>query len=202
MARENGAREQMRERIAHLAARLMAEDGISDFALAKRKAARQAGSPDSRNLPTNEEVELALRNYQALYHPEEHRERLVSLRTLARDSMRLFEQFRPHLVGALVTGNIGRSSSIQVHLFTDSAKEVEMYLVNEGVPFTSRETKLFVGDNAVKVPGFAIETEEAAIELCVLPSHHERQPTRATPDGRPLPRASLSSLEALLSEGG
>ena len=64
MAKETSNSRQMRGRIAHLAARLMAVDGIDDYALAKRKAARQAGAPETRNLPTNEEVEEALRIYQ------------------------------------------------------------------------------------------------------------------------------------------
>ena len=37
----------MRMRIAQIAARIMAEDGIDDFGLAKRKAARQIGAPDT-----------------------------------------------------------------------------------------------------------------------------------------------------------
>jgi hypothetical protein len=65
MSRET-ARNDRRSRIAHLAARLMAEDGIEDYALAKRKAARQAGLPETRELPTNEEVEQALRNYREI----------------------------------------------------------------------------------------------------------------------------------------
>jgi hypothetical protein len=61
MPRDHANNRQMRERIAHLAARLIAVDGIDDYALAKRKAARQAGAPDTRNLPNNDEVEHALR---------------------------------------------------------------------------------------------------------------------------------------------
>lgn len=191
-------RGQMRERIAQQAARLIAEDGITDLGAAKRKAARQLGASDSRALPTNEEVEHALRSHQALYHADEHRDRLTSLRTLARDSMRLFEQFRPQLVGALVTGNIGKISSVQLHLYADSAKDVEMYLLNQRVPFTVKETKLYIGNTEFKAPGFAIEAEEAAIEIAVLSSHHERQPSRISPEGRPLPKATLLSVEALL----
>ena len=67
MPRESG-RNDRRSHIAHLAARLMAEDGIEDYGLAKRKAARQAGTPDTRELPTNEEIDLALKVYQAIYH--------------------------------------------------------------------------------------------------------------------------------------
>ena len=55
MPRDNGNNRQMRERIAQLAARLMAVDGIDDYALAKRKAARQAGAPGTRNLPNNDD---------------------------------------------------------------------------------------------------------------------------------------------------
>jgi len=37
-------RDLMREQLAHQAAKLMAEDGITDHAYAKRKAARQLGA--------------------------------------------------------------------------------------------------------------------------------------------------------------
>ena len=68
MARENHRKQsQMRARIAAAAARLMAEDGIDDFALAKRKAARQLGASDTQSLPANDEVETELKAYQALY---------------------------------------------------------------------------------------------------------------------------------------
>ena len=75
MAKESHSRRQhqMRERIAQLAARLIAEDGMQDYGMAKRKAARQLGAPDSHSLPNNSEVEQALREYQALYQKEEHR---------------------------------------------------------------------------------------------------------------------------------
>ena len=56
--------QQTRLRIAAAAARLMAEDGIDDFALAKRKAARQLGLGDSQALPANEEVEAQLRAFR------------------------------------------------------------------------------------------------------------------------------------------
>ncbi|MBX6393464.1 MAG: hypothetical protein IRY96_08310, partial [Burkholderiales bacterium] len=74
---------QMRARIAAAAARLMAEDGIEDYALAKRKAARQLGASDTQSLPANEEVEAELLAYQALYQGEEQRERIRRLRAIA-----------------------------------------------------------------------------------------------------------------------
>lgn len=202
MGRESGRRaEQAREHIAYQAARLIAEDGITDFGAAKRKAARQLGVSESRNLPTNEEVEEALRSYQALYHPDELRSRLQELRTLALSSMRLLERFRPHLVGGLVTGNIGKISNVQLHLYAESVKDVEMYLLNRNVRYATRELRLFVGNSELRTSAFAIEAEVADVELAVLAAEHENRPTRVTVDGRPLPRASLQSVQEMVATG-
>lgn len=88
-SRPNG----LRTSIAAAAARIMAEDGIDDFALAKRKAARQLGAPDTRELPGNQEIEAELRAYRALYQPEEHAERVQELRQAALGLMRLLSAF-------------------------------------------------------------------------------------------------------------
>src|SRR2546426_228906 len=66
MGRRTNRQTDMRARIAAAAARLMAEDGIDDFALAKRKAARQLGAADTQSLPRNDEIEAELRAYRAL----------------------------------------------------------------------------------------------------------------------------------------
>jgi hypothetical protein len=54
----------LRRSIASAAARLMAEDGISDYGVAKRKAARHMGASEGESLPTNEEVAAELHAYQ------------------------------------------------------------------------------------------------------------------------------------------
>ena len=82
MPKESG-RNDVRSHIAHLAARLMAEDGIEDYALAKRKAARQAGVPGTRDLPGNQEIEAALKLYREIHRPDTHRAQLRELRLTA-----------------------------------------------------------------------------------------------------------------------
>ena len=95
------SRNDLRARIAHLAARMMVEDGIEDHAAAKRKAARQAGVSDRRQLPGNDEIDAALREYRDIYHPNAHREQLTELREIAVRAMTLLDQFNPHLVGKI-----------------------------------------------------------------------------------------------------
>src|SRR5947207_4791565 len=107
MARKSNRRTDMRARIAAAAARLMAEDGIDDFALAKRKAARQLGAVDTQALPRNDEIEAELRAYRALYQADEHPELVEELRRVALEVMQALEQFNPYLTGPVLTGIAG-----------------------------------------------------------------------------------------------
>jgi len=200
MPRDSGNNRQMRERISHLAARLMAVDGIDDYALAKRKAARQAGAPDTRNLPTNDEVEHALRAYQQLYQADEQRNRLRRLRQTARDMMELLARFDPYLSGAVLSGSAGKYSDIDLLLFTDSMKDVEMFLLDRRIAYRSGERRLHIGDEARGVPNFGISTEGADFDITVFAPRDLRAQIRNTPAGRPLERVRIDWLNSTLAE--
>lgn len=189
----------MRSRIAHLAARLMAEDGIDDFGLAKRKAARQAGAPDTRNLPDTAEVEQALRVYRQLYQAREQADRIHDLRGHAVATMRQFEAFDPHLIGSVRSGNAGRYADIELILFADSAKEVELFLINHRMQYRAREDRYWIGDDCRLVPGFDLETPSADVHMSVLDPRDRRLPLRTAAEGRPIDRARRAWVERELA---
>jgi len=191
-------RNDMRNRIAHLAARLMAEDGIEDYARAKRKAARQAGMPDTRQLPSNEEIDQALRVQRTLYHKAEHDARLRDLRVRALDAMREFAQFNPHLTGSVLSGNGGRYADIDLYLFTDNSKAVELFLLDRGSPYKTGESRLYSGDQPVAAPVFTISDRAVDVRMTVLPGTAARLPVKGAPGGRPMERARLHAVEQLL----
>lgn len=200
MPRDNGNNRQMRERIAHLAARLMAVDGIDDYALAKRKAARQAGAPDTRNLPNNDEVEHALRAYQQLYQADEQRDRLCHLRQRAREMMETLARFDPYLSGAVLAGSAGKYSDIDLLLFTDSMKDVELFLLDRRIAYRSGERRMHIGDEMRGVPNFNVSTEDVDFDITVLAPRDLRSQIRNTPEGRPLERVRIDWLDATLAE--
>lgn len=200
MPRDHGNNRQMRERIAHLAARLMAVDGVDDFALAKRKAARQAGAPDTRNLPNNDEVEHALRAYQQLYQAGEQRERLRHLRQRAREMMGLLARFDPHLSGAVLSGSAGKYSNIDLLLFTDSMKDVELFLLDRHIAYRSGERRLHIGDELRGVPNFSVSSEDADFGITIFAPRDLRSQIRNTPEGRPLERVRMDWLDATLAD--
>jgi hypothetical protein len=198
MPKDRGRNDE-RSRIAHLAARLMVEDGIEDYASAKRKAARQAGVPETRQLPTNEEVDEALRVYQTLYAGDTHTERLRELRAHAVEAMRDLARFNPYLTGSVLTGSAGKYADINLHLYTDSAKAVEIYLLDNDVPYHAGQTRLYVAEDAKIVPTFTIDDDGIEIELIVLALDDLRHPVRTTPEGKPVERARLAQVVAMLA---
>src|SRR5260221_12552941 len=136
----------MRERIAAAAARIMAEDGIDDFALAKRKAARSLGAGHTEALPANDEIEAELVAYLALYQAEEHPQRVAELREIALDAMRALERFHPYLTGPVLKGTAGPYAEIDLQLFPESAKDIELFLLERSIAFETQETRRYSGD--------------------------------------------------------
>ena len=126
----------------------MAEDGIDDFALAKRKAAKQLGAVDAQALPGNDEIEAELRAYLALYQAEEHPQRVVELREIALDAMRALERFNPYLTGPVLKGIAGPYAEIELQLFPDSVKEVEIFLLDRNLTYATQEGRRYAGDRA------------------------------------------------------
>src|SRR3990172_11805202 len=136
----------MRARIAVVAARIMAEDGIEDFALAKRKAARQLGAGDTQSLPDNDEIETELRVHQSLYQGEEQRERVRFLRSQALAAMERLADFKPYLTRPGVKGTAGRYADIDLQVFADSCKELEIFLLNRTIPYETSESRYYTGN--------------------------------------------------------
>ncbi len=196
MARNPG-RNSMRESIAHLAARLMAEDGIEDYARAKRKAARQLGAPDARQMPNNDEIDAALRQYRQLYR-QDHAADLQALRRLALAIMREFAAYNPCLTGAVLRGSAGKYAGIQLQLYCDNAKSIEHYLLGRDIRFRSAEAQLYAGEMPLAAPVLIFDRDGHDIYLTLLSSRDRRLPLRTSVAGKPLERAGTEEVAALI----
>ena len=189
----------LRRHIAYIAARLMAEDGIVDYGAAKQKAARQAGLSDASQLPDNEEIEEALREYQGLYQSEEQPAHLRRLREVAVKVMREFDDFRPALVGSVLSGTAGQYSDVNLQLFTDDSKALTMFLLNRRYRFEEGSRRVSRGGRMDEVPQISLEVEDVTVTMTVLDRDDERSSARARSDDVPPQRARLAEVEALLA---
>jgi hypothetical protein len=189
----------LRQAVAEEAARIMAEQGIDDFLLAKRKAAERFGVVDSSVLPRNTEIEAALFARRRLFSGSTHDVTIADLRRSALEAMRLMADFDPRLVGPVLTGTASAHSDIQLHLFSESAEAVSIRLEERGVPHETTERRLrFERDRAVTFPAYLFVAGRQTIEAVVFPLDGIRQSPSSPVDGKPMRRASATEVAALL----
>jgi len=191
-------RSNLRREIAALAARMIAEDGITDYGFAKRKAARQLGAVNADELPNNAEIESEVRIYMAVFQDEEHIERQQVMRVAAVEVMRELEDFRPYLTGAVLEGTAGRYSEIEIDLFPESAKEVEIFFLNHSVAYDHREPRR----NQPEAPEaiLVFDWDDIPVKLRIYSPDVERLHRRGAHGARQMERARLSVVEALINE--
>ena len=155
--------------IAAVAARLMAEDGVDDVELAKRKAAHQLNLPEWIGLPTSQAVYDALRTHQAIFHDSEQRERIAAMRSEALYWMDLLAEFHPYLTGSVLEGTAGRFAMIDILLYPDSDKDVEIFLLNRGIDYEPVQPR-----NERTSAVLQVSRNDWVTNLVIYPSHDER----------------------------
>ncbi len=187
---------QLRTRIASAAARLIAEHGLADYAQAKRKAVHSLGLPDGTPLPENAEIDSELRSYQRLFQDGEQHERIDHLRRKAAEIMLILQRFNAYLTGSVLDGSAGRYAEIDIQLFTDSAKDVEIFLLNEHFEFTHSVPRTNRAEAVL-----TIDDDDATINLIVYPAHQERVAIK-TRDGRVRQRARRDAVLKLIDAAG
>lgn len=130
--------DRLRQRIAMEAARIMAEEGIDDHGLARKKAAARLGVAAHGKLPRKEEIDAALVEHHRLFRPSDQPRLLARLRKLALEAMRFLADFSPLLVGGVWNGGAGRFSPIRLHLFPQAPEDVMRKLWDARIPFEEK----------------------------------------------------------------
>jgi hypothetical protein len=192
----------LRQEIAVVAARLIAETGL-DYRNAKRKAAQRV-LDDGRGsvstvprgaMPDNAEVDLALREHLALFD-DEHPARVARMRKAALSLMQRLDAFSPYLTGAVWKGIVAEHAPIHLQLFHDDVKDIEMRLLDDGIDFEVGEVPHFRGDGArADVEALMLTWRGEPTMLSLYPYDDLRGALR----GVPAERGTSAEVERLLA---
>lgn len=189
----------MRQRLALEAARIMAEEAVSDYQLAKRKAAVRLGAADTRNLPRNAEIQQALEEYLRLFKADSQPAMLKKLRQTALQAMRLLQQFNPRLVGSVLSGTASEHSNINLHIFANTPKDVVLFFMDQRIPCESVEKSLTLMDGSeASYPAYRFTLQDVLVEVIVFGVDDIRQAPRSPIDSHAMKRATLAAVEGLL----
>lgn len=190
----------IRREIANEAARILATEGQRNYMAAKRKAAERIGVNARLALPSNIEVEEALRAYQGFYGGERHSRHLQSLRETAVNVMRQLDPFCPRLVGPVLDGTADNHSRVSLHLFNDPPDAIALQLLERGVSFRQEQRKIRWHDGSHReIQLLVTDVSGTSVELALFSNIDLRQAPPSPVDGKPQKRARLPEVEQLLA---
>ena len=185
---------QDRARIADVAARLIAEHGITDWSLAKRKAVRHLSLPERTPLPGDDEIEAALTAHHALFGGDEHTASLRHQREEALAWLRDLADFEPTLVGGVAAGWATEHSDIRIELIADDSKEVELVLINRNIAY-----RVAPGIPLQAAPELLIDTLHGGVRLIIRTPAAARQRPRRERRGADEARLNAHALAEVLA---
>ncbi len=184
-------------KIADEAARIIADEGLADYQLAKTKAVRRLGLPVQTRLPNNAEIETALIARQSLFNTGKQSESLLYLRQITLEIMQALEEFEPHVVGPVLKGTASSDDVIHLHLFSEDAKNVAIALLNRDIDFVGVERRV-TPQNPAGIKGFRFHWRAALAEVLVFPDGKLRVSPPSPVDGKPMARADRETLLDLM----
>jgi hypothetical protein len=203
--RTNG-NDRERQILAQEAARIIIDQGIRDYRLAKIKAAERLGMSARGSLPRNSEVEFAVSQHLQLFGRESHSGFLRAIREVALSAMGLMSSFAPRLVGPVLSGTADENSSVNLHVFADSPESVAMQIAELGYRYRPYERRLKTnrsrGATLDTFAGFQFEYQDTSVEATVFPIDGIRQAPISPIDGRPMKRADTKAVAALVQATG
>lgn len=191
--------ERARQIVAQEAARIIVNQGIRDYRLAKQKAAERLGLSSRGSLPGNAEIEVAVADYLQIFGGDEHADLLRLMRTAALSAMELLAPFSPRLVGPVLAGTADDNSAVNLHVFADSPEMIAMEIGDRGIQFKSYERRLKTRRGQIEVyAGFEFRHNNETIQATAFPIDGERQAPLSPIDGKPMRRVNAVAVQELL----
>ena len=188
-----------RRMLAQEAARIIVEQGIQDFRVAKTKAAERLGLKDRGSLPGNSEIEAAVGEHLELFGRESHFDLLQMLRRAALSAMELLSPFSPRLVGPVLNGTAAAHSSVNLHVFADTPELIAMKLDEWSMPYSAYERRLKSRRNQSETyAGYRFHFGDARIEATIFPIDGMRQAPISPVNGKPMKRADRNAVQKLI----
>lgn len=191
----------LKSEIAAAAARMVVEEGL-EYGPAKRRALKQMGLPARTQLPGNDEIETAVREYIDLFCADTQPAELAALRRLALSWMQRMASFRPYLGGAVWHGTATKLSDIYIQLFCDDPKSAEIALIDHKADYEPRTVRGFHGESveALSLSSICRELDTIiGVHLLIYDLDDLRGALKPDARGRS-PRGNIEAVRRLLQD--
>jgi hypothetical protein len=117
------------------------------------------------------------------------------LRTTALEVMQLLAEFHPYLTGGALDGTAGRYSAVEIDLYADSSKDVEIALLSHGISYETMDNRRAGVDAQLR-----LDWNDYPVLISVYPPVAERQQPKSPHGGRGRQRVRAEAVIELLRE--
>ena len=114
---------------------------------------------------------------------------------------RSLERFSPYLTGPVLAGLAGPYAEIELQLFPESSKEVELFLLDLDVAYDASDERRYTGDRARAEAVIALTWQGVPLRLSVFDPRDERAALKTSLAGRVAVRAGIAEVATLVAAG-
>lgn len=195
---KNRQEDQLRLSLAQEAARIIQNEGVKDYQLAKRKAADRMNVKNTSQLPRNSEIQSALKDHLMIFHKDEQQQLRKRYLLVAHDAMQRFSAFSPRLAGSLLECTVSRHSNINLHLFADSPEDILVVLLDANISYRIGERRLRFSRNYQYLPCVQFDVDDVEVDMVIFPLNGLRQAPLSKIDSKPMRRLDEDKVTQLL----
>jgi hypothetical protein len=197
---KHSAEYHIRLQIAQEAARLMIEDGILSYQLAKQKAANRFGALcATRGLPGNDEIDDAMQQYQLIFADSKQQSWLTHQRAIALEAMEFLSAFSPRLTGPVLIGVAGKHSPVILRAYAETPETIMTTLLDANIPFTEKTHEVTSAQGKQEeYSRLCFRVDDVAVELYLFPEKQRRN--RLKTKGLLTAHATIKQVRKLLEK--
>lgn len=177
-------------RIAQRAAQLICNHQQSDLKQASQQATIELGLSKKEIQPSVDEIEAAVADYRQLFSPDYDID-LLALRQKSLALLDFFQVFQPYLMGSVLKGSANKHSDINLLVYSDDPKAIEIFLLNQQIDYSCRARKTQF--RQTDAPAIAFWFDNTQVHLQVLPSIARHQNSKKND------RANYEQLKQLIA---
>jgi len=172
----------------------------SEYYRAKMKAARQIckGWVKPADLPSNAEIRDEVQNMSRMFDGDlPVAQKLREMRVAALYLMTMLADYRPRLIGSVLTGHIRRGSDIDLHVFSDNLDAVTGVLDYHGLQYETQRKEV-TKHGETNIYRHVHIKDNYPFELTVYPTKKAHFVFKSSITGKAIERASIPQLSQFL----
>ena len=169
-------KQQSQDFIANEVARIIYEQGYTDYNQALKKVSQRYKIKNQRLLPDQQTIKTALNQYQQLFQTPQNNEQRQIQRKATLALLKWLDLYSPQATGAILEDNIGIHDAIDIFLKPEYPEQFIIWLINQEIEYQEDANLfLFARHNKLERPIIRLYYQGFNFKLTILDAEKNYQ---------------------------